>query len=104
LVNGNFTTTCSKLKLPENYLNTIENIIETKNLLTLICSSNTFLPIIKDSIQSTSLIEFKTHLLDNCPNLSNKKIISFIRLQKYYLVLMTIIYICGILSTILYFI
>lgn len=103
LVDNKFTTLCTKLKIDENYLNTIEKIIETKNLL-IITNSSTFLPIRKNSISNISLNEFKTFLIDNCPNLINKEIIRFINFPKYYLILAIIIYICGLLSTILYFI
>ena len=103
LVDNKFATLCPKLKIDENYLNTVERIIETKNLLVII-TSNTFLPIKKSSLCNVSLSEFKTFLLNNCPNLLDKKINYFIKFPKYYLILTIIIYICGLLSTILYFI
>ena len=102
IINNKLTTSSDKLKIPDDFLNTVEQIIETKNLVVIITSTNTFLLIRKDSFKNITLDEFKTYLLNNCPNLLDKRINYFIKFPKYYLLLTIIFFTCGLLSTILY--
>lgn len=102
IINNKLTTSSGKLKIPDDFLNTVEQIIETKNLVVIITSTNTFLLIRKDSFKNITLDEFKTYLLNNCPNLLDKRINYFIKFPKYYLLLAIIFFTCGLLSTILY--
>ena len=59
IINNKLTTSSDKLKIPDDFLNTVEQIIETKNLVVIITSTNTFLLIRKDSFKNITLDEFK---------------------------------------------